>query len=283
MTLDDLMARLSAHKHVDGIVLMGSTGTASFNAQSDYDLLVVLDDPSPPLFLVATEIQGQAAELYFVATDMISEIIAAEDLEALANDRLQLGGALLEWIGGGRIVFDRRGRLMDARRRLAGRSWFRLAIATERYQSWFSVNYNLRQTARMLASSDPVYQTAVDIRLLYTLMDLLLAYFRLRDLPWPGEKKAVRHLETHDPDFLARLRDCLAEPDRNRKFDLYTALAAQTVAPVGDLWPDGATAIQLAEGIEATPKHVAEAHDYWSRLLGAEPDARSLPAAVPDL
>ena len=119
----------------------------------------------------------------------------------------------------------------------------------------------------MLASDDPVYLMAVDIRLLYSLPEVFVGYSRARDLPWRGEKELIRYLQRHDPRFLDIFRQCIAETDRERKVVLYEQAAALALAPVGGLWPQEATAVQLQSGAAWQSDAVESALAFWERLV----------------
>jgi hypothetical protein len=119
---------------------------------------------------------------------------------------------------------------------------------------------------RMIQSTDPVYLTAVDMMLATGLSGLGRAYFTVRNLPWEGEKAAVRYLQEHDPGFLAQLRDCFAEADRVRKLGLYEKLVEQAIAPAGDLWQPGMAAVTLRDPDQNT-KHLELALQFWEDLL----------------
>jgi predicted nucleotidyltransferase len=264
-----LIARLSDQDAVDGIVVMGSAATGKLAATSDYDLLVILASCQAPLLLVVTEIGGRFSELYFASTSLIDAVIASENLASLVRDeRALFGGTMLDWIRTAAIVFDRHGRLSRARDRLAGEGWYSDVTAEERYLAWFQINYNLAHTSRMAASPDSVYALAVDLRLLYTISDLWRLWFRLRNIPSRGEKGDIRYLETHAPAVLEQFRGLLSEVDRSHKLALYRELAALVLEPVGELWPEATTAIQLQPGADTSPAAIAHAQVVWQSLAG---------------
>ena len=100
-------------------------------------------------------------------------------------------------------------------------------------------------------------------------------YFTVRRLPWRQEKPAIRYLVAHDPDWLDRFRQCLAEPDRRRKIQQYEELARLTLAPVGELWAPGTTAVDpgpaYGAGPEETPPGAVEdALAFWQGLIAEE-------------
>ena len=116
----------------------------------------------------------------------------------------------------------------------------------------------------MLASTDPRYHEAIDVRFLYQLLDLFFGYFRARGMPVFGEKDALRHLQAHDRPYLELFRACLHEVDRARRVELYGELVGRTIAPIGSVWPPGRTAITV-QG--ATPERVEEALRFWDALF----------------
>ncbi len=72
---------------------------------------------------------------------------------------------------------------------------------------------------------------------------------------WQGDKEAVRYLMAHDATYLTRFRAFISECE----------LAARTVAPVGDLWPQGITALAVAQG--GDPESTEEALSFWHNLI----------------
>jgi hypothetical protein len=119
----------------------------------------------------------------------------------------------------------------------------------------------------LLQSEDPVCRVAADLRLaLYGPADLLFNYFRIRNIAWEGEKAAVQYLMAHDPVCLERLRAFIGEGERARKFELYKELAALTVAPVGEVWPEGVTVLAVNEEGNSE-EDVEQVQFLWEELL----------------
>lgn len=276
LTLDAVVARLATRGDVAGVLAMGSGGDNSLNPHSDYDLLVVTDGSNGSaagLHLVVTRIERRLAEVYVVAADAVERLLdagrGAPPLSPYSYD-----ATVVAWLRAGRILFDRTGLLARARERVREEhdGQIRPPSDGEAYGLWFHINYNVRQTRRMAASDDPIYRLCVDYRLLYTLADLPPAYFQVRKLPGPGEKDRLRHLMAHDPAYLDLFRRCVDEPDRARKVDLYVELAGRTVAPVGPLWDDGATAVRLDPAAErdATRDDIAAALSWWRETIADE-------------
>jgi hypothetical protein len=266
LSLEEVIVRLSKKPAVDGILIMGSGGSADMHLASDYDLFVVLNEMPSPLYLVASEIDHRLAEIYFGSPEKVEGYLAADP----PLQPVDIDAAVIRWLQTGHIAFDRFGLLSRAQDRFREREWqdwFAPQSDLQLYQTWFSVNYNLVQTQRMLTSPDPVYQTTVDLRLLYTIMEMWQAYFKLRRLPSLGEKHDIRYLAESDPEYLDLFRCCLAEPDRARKFELYRRLAEIALAPMGGRWQEGTTAMQFRGDTDWQPGTVDDALAFWHALV----------------
>ena len=77
------------------------------------------------------------------------------------------------------------------RAQVSARRWTDAAFRPTRgdaYRAWHKINYDRQHNGRMLASDDPDYATALDVRLLYGLDDVFTGYFAIRNLRWEGEK-----------------------------------------------------------------------------------------------
>lgn len=269
-TLDDLIARLQQHATVNGILLMGSTATTP-TPDSDYDLLLVVNELPAPVHLILTDVAARLTEVYVQTPRQIDDLIKSE--QPISTHTFD--GALVRWLQTGRIVFDRHERLQRAQKQLQFNPRLVPPDETERYSTWFRINYNVLQTRRMLHAADPWYHQAVDFRLLYSLPEVLIGYLKLRELPWQGEKWALRYIQEHDPMFFDLWQRCIAALDRTAKFALYEQMAAHALEPAGGMWPPGTTTVDFAGDADAQPEHVQVALQWWQQLIleGAVHDA----------
>lgn len=242
MSLDSLSARLAANDVAAGVVWIGSTGSEQQTAHSDYDILLFMRQMPVPLHVVFTTVAGVLTDVIFSNLSVVDRVLTGDDLSELTTR----DGNVMFWLTHGRIFHDADGRVQQAQSRLQTESWTTAVNPGEMYQTWHKVNYNWRQTRRMLAAEDVVYDTAVDLRLLYMLSELTVGYFTVRNMHWDGDKSAVRCWQAHDPPFLALFQQCLVEADRRQKFALYEQLAQLTLAPVGGLGSEPTTSIALS-------------------------------------
>jgi predicted nucleotidyltransferase len=264
LTLDDVLGRLVMRDAVTGIVVMGSAAREALSRASDYDLLVVLAGTEAPVFLVCTTVDQRFTEVYFVASTTLERFLHAAKP---VTQPYTYDATLISWLQTGRIAYDRTGVLRQIREATQREQWVAAPGAREIYAACFSINYNLVQNRRMIASDDPVYLMSVDLRLLYCVHDLWRYYFQLRALPGMSEKDSIRYMMAHDQPFLDLFRRCLGETDRIRKMELYERLARATLAPAGGLWPDHATAVELADTSTARPETLEAALSFWEALI----------------
>jgi len=262
LTLDEVIARLSQRTTVEGVLTIGTTSGDKLTPSSDYDLVVVLSELPEGLEPYGlTYVNNRLTDLLFVTTEQLDEIQA---LKAPIDSWIWLG-RIVAWFETGRIVFDRKGQLQQIQNKVRAQPALR-PLDKDGRAGWWRVNYNLAQTLRMLASDDPVYLIAAELRMaLYGPTDLLFNYFDIRNLMWQGDKEAVRYLMAHDATYLTRFRAFISECELATKAALYSELAARTVAPVGDLWPQGITALAVAQG--GDPESTEEALSFWDNLI----------------
>ena len=264
MSLAQLSSQLALNEVVAGVVWVGTTGTDRLAAHSDYDVLLFMRQMPVPLHVLLTTVGGVLTDVIFSELAVIDRILMCDDLSELTA----MDGNVMFWLGNGRIVHDAEGRIQQAQSRLQSESWATAVDPREAYQTQHKINYNWLQTRRMLTADNKVYDTAVDMRLLYMLSELMVGYFTVRGLRWNGEKSAVRYWRVHDPQFLALFKQCLSEAKRHQKFALYEALARLALAPVGGLWSEPATSVSLAG--EWSIDDVATAVAFWQSLIKNE-------------
>jgi hypothetical protein len=254
-SLDDVLARLAQHPAVQGLLTIGSTDTARWHAASDYDIVIVLRETARPFHVGVAAIDGRLSDLIFVPS---AEVAAVSALDA-PLDPDSGTGRVARWLRAGQIRFDRDGDLGRAQRQVAAGEWLLPPADAAARDAAFGINYNLAQTRRLLASSDPLYAQTAGLRMaLYAPGDLVFGFFAARRLLWEGDKAAVRHLAAHAPEYWALLGQFLAEPDLARKLALYERLAAGATAPAGGLWASDATITQRDDGAA-----------LWAEVFGA--------------
>jgi hypothetical protein len=228
-------------------------------------VIVLSEMPESLASVGVTYIDDRFTDLLFVTTEQLDDILNIQE----PVDREDWLRRVVRWLETGTILFDHSGRLRECKRKIQAGRWIK-PMNDDGATGWGRINYNLAQSKRLLTSEDPVYLIAADLRLsLYGPPDLFFHYFDIRNIPWEGEKAAVRYLMAHDPAYLELFRRLIAEPDRARRFELYEELASLTVAPVGELWQEGVTALGLTSQVSL--EQAEGTLNSWEILVAADP------------
>ena len=263
MKFETLVERLEASPMVDGLVLLGSTGQPTQTSYSDRDLLVVLEGRPIEITNGTVFCEGVLVDLVVATRQDIIDLTQAESGSiSLSDPRV----SYFNWMPSGTIVLDRCG-CLAAFRDKAMRSDDAPSFGEgESIARADKALYNLAQTERMLESPDPVYQQAIDLRMLYQLADLMVDYFWVRGMPWKGEKDAIRYWQANDLEYLELFTKCYREADRPERTRLYRQLVIVTMEPVGSSWDDGAM-FRLSRPADMTLENLQEARAFWKTLL----------------
>lgn len=199
-------------------------------------------------------------------TALVDQLISAhEPVNATA-----WAGYFLQKMRKAQILYDRTGRLTAIQQAVQsaakGTAPFIPISDSEKLGECFWLNHTLLHLQRMVQSTDPIYTRAVELMLMGGLATICCSYYRLRDLPWEGEKAALRYLQQADPAYLALLDQALAITDRQAKVDAYAQLVAATLEGVGELWQPGGTAVIL-HNADKQQDRGHEAVAFWEELL----------------
>jgi predicted nucleotidyltransferase len=263
LTFEEVISKLANHRAVEGIVVFGSASAERITSASDHDLVIVLADESAPIGFGTTYVSDRLTDLLFFTVAEIEQVISLNE-PVDADERL---GQLIRWLKEGQVVLDRSGWLGCAQRKVREGLWLLPAGASRRYQIWYKINFDLRHAERMVISNDPVYQRALEMRLLFSIFDVFLGYFLMRGMIWEGSKAAIRYLLTNDPEYLTLLEQCLAETNLLCKVEMYKQLAKLATEPAGGLWTERETAVQTRPDVEWDPGLIGECLEFWQHLL----------------
>ncbi|MDE2769206.1 MAG: hypothetical protein OXO54_07670 [Chloroflexota bacterium] len=263
-TLDDVVRRLGSHPDVEGVALGGSGRNSRLTGASDIDLLIVVVEKWSNLRVGVTWIEDRMGDLLFATASEVESIADAEAAQSADGWVCRVAA----FLASARVLVDLGGRLVRAQR--AAQQWPDATFAptqSDAYGAWHKINYDREHNRRMLASDDPDYATALDVRLLYGLADVFTGYFAIRSLRWEGEKAALRFLREYDPGFLECFGRCIAERDQIAKFALYDQLCKKATAPVGGVWRHEPTSAHLRDPESATPEAHAAATAFVQSLV----------------
>lgn len=216
--LTDVIKHLSERNDVVGIFTTGTTASG-LNPSSDIDLVVILDENKKGIRSAYTTIENRFADIFFFDLNFVKKVAEMENVPGNGFE-----GMFLTWLAKGKIEKDTSGDLIRLKAQSKEKAQNLAVSFEEKQDSWFKINYNFIANQRYFASENTVYHQALEIRLMYSIVELIVAYFTLREIPWRGEKEAVLYFEKNDPKTFELFRAYGASKSPSEKFHCYQNL-----------------------------------------------------------
>lgn len=216
--LTDVIKHLSARNEVVSLFTTGTTASG-LNPSSDIDLVVILADNQKGIRSAYTTIENRFADIFFFDTAFVKRVSEMENIPGNGFE-----GMFVTWLAKGVIEKDVSGDLAQLKTRAEKKARSFSISLEEKQESWFKINYNFIANQRYFKSEDTVYHKALEIRLMYSVVELLVAYFTLREIPWRGEKEAITYLEKNDTKTLESFTSYTKSHSLSEKFDAYKSL-----------------------------------------------------------
>ncbi len=253
-TLSQIISNLEKHPDVDSVFLTGSQGIDEHKPYSDIDLVVILQTNKHKVDSLYTWIDRKFSDIFFFDHSDLQRINDNDDLDGNSLDAI-----FLDWLKKGTIRFDKTGRLTELKNRSGSK---RISITSaEKQKFWQKINYNFVANSRYFQSDDPVYHEALEIRLLYGVSEILCGYFEFRNIPWRGEKAAVKYLHDNDEKFYGTFVTYTKAGDLKTRFQSYKDLASLVFTEEYKFWQTDDVIPQSKENGDT--KTLVE---YWGEL-----------------
>ena len=124
---------------------------------------------------------------------------------------------LYSWLKKGEIRFDKSGELT----KLKILEKEIKVPQTQIFRSWNNTNYNFEANTRYFNSNNPVYHEALEIRLMYSIPQVICIYLDFIGKPWEGEKKALAYFKENDLDFYNLFLKYTQATNLAERFNIY--------------------------------------------------------------
>ena len=194
-SLDKIIEKLKSNEDVDAVFLTGSHGTKESKSYSDIDLVVILKENKNNLYSLYRWIDEVFADIFFFDLADLKRI-----RDCAGKYENPMDGAFMSWLKKADIKFDKSGNLLALKNK-AGESGESPVPTKDKDSFWQKINYNFVCNKRYFESNDPLYLEALELRLLYSVIEVICGYIAFMDIPWRGEKEAVKYLKNNHPDF----------------------------------------------------------------------------------
>ena len=258
LNLDEIVNNLKAKSEVDAVFLTGSQGS-EHKSYSDIDLVIILDKHQYDLTSLYTWIDDKFADIFFFDHADLKRIEDSQQLPSNAMD-----GVFVSWLEKASILFDKSGKLTALKNKREDLIKKISIPKSERDLFWKKINYNFVANKRYFESNDLLYHEALEIRLLYSVSEILTGYFEFRNIPWRGEKMALKHLKQNDEDFHNAFVAYTKAVTVNERFDKYTSLAKLVFTGDYKFWNKGDV---LPQSKDRSKEDATKLVQYWEHLV----------------
>lgn len=258
-SLRNLIDKLKSSPRVKGIFTTGTTAT-KMNPSSDIDFVVVLDKNPENIKSVYTMIENRFTDVFFFDIAWLNEL---QDKSEVSGDNFD--SLFLEWLVKGKIEHDPENILSALRQRISENPPLQKITDSEKRDFWIRTNYNFIANWRYYNSQDEVYRKALELRLLHSVSELMTAYFSFRDMPWRGEKTAVKYLEQNDKEFLSTFEKYSKSASLDEKFKHYGELFNAIFFSDYQKWED-----DFIVPIAKQNQYSQELVSFWGKLTDNE-------------
>lgn len=262
--LQNIIEHLKLNNDVDAVFLTGSHG-ANKKPYSDIDLVIILKENVKQIESIFTWIDGTFADIYFFDLKNIKNIMSSESLFAnpLIGSRIEntMDSRLYNWIKKSSIQFDKSGDLTKLKSKQ-----IELKVGeADKEISWNNINYNFEVNTRYFNSGDSVYHEALEMRLLYSVSQLITGYFSFRGIQWEGEKNAVKYLKDKDPKFYENFILYSKSSTLENKFKYYKQMVESVFSGPYHLWTRNEVLPKLRG--RTTKLNDPELIEFWEKLI----------------
>ncbi len=227
--LQKIITHLKQNDDVDAVFLTGSVSRGDARSHSDIDLVVILKENKLGFYSFYRWIDGTFADIFFFDLADLARMGAKN-----IDDGNGMDAVFLDWLKKADVRFDKSGTLTALQKAKAGATF---SISTNEKRSfWQKINYNFVANKRYFESNDPLYHQALELRLLYSVIEVVCGYLAFRDIPWRGEKEAIRNLSSYAPKFYALFQKYSAAASLKDRFDYYSKMVGMAFTDEYPQW-----------------------------------------------
>jgi len=256
LSLFNLIEKLKSSPRVKGIFTVGSTAK-KMNASSDIDLVIILDNNLEGIKSVYTMIENRFADIFFFDIKFLNNL---KNKQKVSDNNFE--GIFLSWLDNGKIEYDPDNILLILKTKIKKRPPKQIIQDSEKKDFWIKINYNFIANLRYYNSKDKLYHQALEFRLLYSSIELLSAYFAFRDIPWRGEKAAVKYLKQKDPNFLLLFKKYFQSSSLDKKMKYYQKLFQKVFFGKYQKWPK-----DFIISVSHQNKDNKKLINFWKKLI----------------
>ncbi len=214
-SLDKITEKLKLHNDINAVFITGSHGTKESKSYSDIDLVIILKENKNNLYSLYCWIDDIFADIFFF------DLVDLKRIENCAGKyENPMDSVFTSWLKKADIKFDKSGNLSTLKNK-TDKSGESPVSTKEKDGFWQKINYNFVANKRYFESNDPLYLEALELRLLYSVIEVICGYIAFRNIPWRGEKEAVKYLKNNHLNFYNVFKSYATSNNLIDKFQFY--------------------------------------------------------------
>lgn len=263
-SLETIIKNLSQKPEVDAVFLTGSLGNETHTSDSDIDLIIILKENNLAIESVFTWIDGVFADVYFFDQSNIKNLIESKFMTSESDEvSNKMNHLLYAWIKKGEIKFDHSGALTKLK---SIDKEFASISEEKKWNLWVNVNYNFEANTRYFNAKDTKYHEALEMRLLYSVSQVIGAYFDFVNEQWKGEKMSIKYFKENDMNFYNTFIKYTKASNLSDRFTAYSSMVHRVfeLNPQYKLWgKDEVIPKSQKRGFEVDKQLVT----FWDKLI----------------
>lgn len=263
-SLENILKKLEQKPEVDAVFLTGSLGNKSQTSDSDIDLIIILKNNNLAIESVFTWIDGIFADVYFFDEKNILNILESKFILTESDEvSNKMNHLLYVWLKKGEIIFDKSAELTKLK---SIEKEFASISEEKKWNSWVNVNYNFEANTRYFNAKDIKYHEALEMRLFYSVIQVICTYFDFINEQWKGEKLAIKFFKENDIDFYNTFIKYTKASNLSERYLEYSSMVYRVfkLNPKYQLWNKSEVISKSRKGGFETDKQLL---GFWNDLI----------------
>lgn len=258
--LNKLISNLKERSQVDAVFITGSKATKENSSSSDIDLIVIL---KPSVINIRS--------VYQLTDDIFTDIFFFDvsEIDALKNKKSinasDFYGMLVSWLQKADVKFDKSGKLTEV---ISVAKELNIEILeNEINQRLNSISYDVLKCKRYFSSKNQDYLDALEIMLPNAVVGLLIGFLVLRNVPWRGEKLALKYIREKCNELYELYFSFVNSSSLDERMDKYLKMI-DLALPSRCVLFDYKTPLALSRG-NSTNEEIESLGRFWNELSSA--------------
>ncbi len=215
--LSGIIKDLENNENVDAVILVGSMGSNNASHSSDIDLVIIVNDKIDTR-VVYTFIEDTFADIFIYSRDFIINIANKEIIEGNSVE-----GFTADWLISGKIEFCKNKEIKNLLEEMQKTPPV-VGVYSKIENEFIKINYNYIANKRYFDSAKIEYHEALELRLWYSMSEVISGCIFKLGIPWRGEKNALTIMQEKIPETYKKIKTYWSINSLSERFKIYESL-----------------------------------------------------------